>query len=86
MVGMLARSLCGHDKSELYVIVKEDTEYVYLCDGKYKPLEKPKRKNKKHIQVIKKFPQSSFVQEKMKQGNLKNEEIKRTIKEYILES
>ncbi len=51
-VGAMARSLAGHDKDEIFVITKEEGEYVSLVDGGLKPLAKPKRKNKKHIQII----------------------------------
>ena len=47
MIGFLASSKAGHDKDKIYVIVKEDTEYVWLADGKIKTLEKPKKRRKK---------------------------------------
>ena len=49
MIGMLATSKAGHDCKEVFVIVREEEEYVYLADGKARSLAKPKRKNKKHI-------------------------------------
>ena len=52
--GMLAYSLAGHDKGSLYYIVKADEKFVWLSDGKLKDTASPKRKNRKHIQVIKK--------------------------------
>ena len=52
--GLFAISKAGHDKGNIYVIVREDNEYVYVADGVSKTLEKPKKKNKKHIQIIKK--------------------------------
>ena len=48
----LAISKSGHDKDNIYVIIKEEADMYYLADGKYKLLEKPKKKNKKHIQII----------------------------------
>lgn len=54
MVGMLAFSKAGHDRQTVYMIVAEDAAWVYLCDGKTKTLKHPKKKNKKHIQPIKK--------------------------------
>lgn len=74
MVGMFAASKAGHDKNQLYIILKEDKEYVYLVDGKYKTVENPKKKNKKHIQPIKHFVELAEP--------IRNEEIKRTIKIY----
>lgn len=51
MIGKFARSKSGHDKGQWYVIVKEENEFVYLSDGRLKPLDKLKKKNKKHIEV-----------------------------------
>ena len=56
--GMLAYSLAGHDKGSLYYIVKADEKFVWLSDGKLKDTASPKRKNRKHIQVIKKAPEA----------------------------
>ena len=82
MIGMLASSKAGHDKTEVYVIVAEDETYVYLCDGRLKPLEKPKKKSKKHIQIIK-TNVNDDVQSRLKEGRtVYNEEIKRLIKEF----
>lgn len=70
--GMLAVSKAGHDKNEIFYIIEETEEYVFLADGKYRTLEKPKKKKKKHIQIIK-GQQQVFVTD---------EEIKRILKLY----
>lgn len=79
IVGMLATSKAGHDKDSVYVIIQEDGEYIYVADGQNRTTDRPKRKNKKHIQLIKKKrmpkPESGFD----------DLEIKRTIKEYVRE-
>lgn len=49
--GMFARSLAGHDKGKLYVIVRVEEPYVYLADGKIRPLERPKKKKLMHVQI-----------------------------------
>lgn len=79
IVGMLAGSKAGHDKDSVYVIIREDGEYIYLADGKTRTVERPKRKNKKHVQLIKKkrMPES--------ENGFSNLAIKRTIKEYLKE-
>ncbi|MCM1175789.1 MAG: KOW domain-containing RNA-binding protein [Blautia sp.] len=81
MTGMLASSKAGHDKNTVYVIIKEETEYVYLADGGIRTLEKPKRKNKKHIQVIKKCPEPGFS-DRVKAGLAEDAEIRRVLKQY----
>ena len=50
--GMLAKSKAGHDKGQVYVIYELDETYVYLVDGIIRGIEKPKRKKRKHVQVI----------------------------------
>ena len=51
--GMLAKSLAGHDKDRIYVIIDVEDEYVFLADGVHKTSDCAKKKNRKHIQPIK---------------------------------
>ena len=50
--GMLAQSKAGHDKGHLYVIYDVDETYVYLVDGEIRTIDKPKKKKRKHVQII----------------------------------
>lgn len=74
--GMFARSKAGHDKGSLYLIVKAEPEYVYLADGRRRPLSKPKKKKRKHIQIIKQMPEHWNPDQK------NDDDIKRAIKQY----
>lgn len=76
MIGMLAVSKAGHDRGTTYVIIGEESEYVYLADGQVRGVDKPKKKNKKHIQVIKK------MQMEKPEDGFADLEIKRTIKMF----
>lgn len=76
MTGMLASSKAGHDQKNIYVIIDEDDEYVYLADGRNRTVDRPKKKNRKHIQVIKK------IQLTRPADGYKDLEIKRVIKQY----
>ena len=51
-IGMLARSKAGHDKGHVYVIYNIEEAYVYLVDGTIRTIAKPKKKKKKHVQLI----------------------------------
>lgn len=84
LTGLFAISKAGHDKNEIYVIVREEEEYVYVADGRLKTIEKPKKKNKKHIQIIKKEAIDLIRNEvQVKNDRItNNEEIKRAIKLY----
>ena len=81
MIGKFATSKAGHDKTKLYIIINEDLEYVYLVDGDLKQLDKPKKKSKKHIQIINKVDET--IQNKLETKQIiYNEDIKRAIKLY----
>lgn len=83
MIGMLAFSKAGHDKDTVYVIVGEEADTVYLSDGRLKPVEKPKKKNIRHIQIMKKIMDKE-VAEKLQQGKtVRNEEIRKIIKDFL---
>ncbi|MGI6017422.1 MAG: KOW domain-containing RNA-binding protein [Marvinbryantia sp.] len=77
--GMLAWSRAGHDNGTLYVILDVDGEYVFLADGHLKPIEKPKKKKKKHVQVYRTIPEEL---EHMSKEKIKNEEIRRVIRRF----
>lgn len=79
MVGMLAISKMGHDKKTVYIIVKEEDEYVYVSDGKLKTMENPKKKNKKHIQIIKKEADDILRGKLLNGQRIYNEEIRKVI-------
>ena len=51
-----AKSLSGHDRNQYYLVVKKEEQNVYLVNGTTKPLDSPKKKNRRHIQIIRKFP------------------------------
>lgn len=86
MVGCLAVSRAGHDKDEIYLIIKEERDFIYLADGNIKTVSSPKKKNKKHIQIIKHGPataQADELKQKLTAGQtVQDEEIKYVIKQY----
>lgn len=72
-IGKLARSKAGHDSGKIYVIIAENSAYVYLVDGRIRTLSRPKRKKKKHIQII---------HENYDVHNIDDVGIKRILKEW----
>ena len=50
--GTIVKSLAGHDKEEVFFILREEGEYVYLVDGKYRTLDKPTKKYRKHVETV----------------------------------
>lgn len=83
ILGMFAFSRAGHDKGHIYIIIKEEEEYVYVADGGIKTVESPKRKNKKHIQIMKKNADYTIVDKLNNHNTIRNEDLKRAIKQYV---
>lgn len=87
MIGELATSKAGHDKDRLYMIVGEEGECVYLCDGRVRGVEHPKKKKKKHIQIIHSSAQDTLIQ--IIKQNLPgerdeiNRQIRNTLEDYL---
>ncbi|MDF2590364.1 MAG: hypothetical protein K0S41_4207 [Anaerocolumna sp.] len=79
--GSFVLSKAGHDKDEIFVILKADSEYVYLLDGIYKTFEKPKKKNRKHVHLIEYTDENLNLKFKNHEKII-NEDIKRAIKLY----
>lgn len=78
-LGNIVISKAGHDKGEYFVILKADSEYVYLVDGIFRTLEKPKKKSIKHIQSIQ-YVDSNLANKNDANKMFNNEEVKRAIK------
>ena len=82
MTGFLASSKAGHDKDKIYVIIKENAEYVWLSDGKIKTMDNPKKKRKKHIQPIKYFNNEEMRTSLLEGKKVSDLEIMMVLKNY----
>ena len=82
MTGLLASSKAGHDKDKIYVIIREEQEYVWLADGKYKTNANLKKKRKKHIQVIKCFNNEEIRARLLENVEVSDLEIVMALKKY----
>ena len=47
--GDIVRSQAGHDKGNLYFILRKEGEFLWLADGKNRKIEAPKKKRQKHV-------------------------------------
>ena len=77
----IVRSCAGRDRGQLFFIVELDETYVYLADGKGRRLENPKRKKRRHIELL---PRSdSRVADKIRSGDkVLNSELRRELAAY----
>lgn len=74
-----ARSKSGHDKNQIYLIKEKDEKFVYLVNGATRIMDMPKKKNAKHIQIIKNLP---IEVTEILEENLSDLTVKRAIKQY----
>jgi ribosomal protein L14E/L6E/L27E len=54
--GTVLRSLAGRDQGYLLCAMGMDGDAALVCDGKERPLERPKRKNPKHLAPVATIP------------------------------
>lgn len=80
MIGMFAISKAGHDKGKMYLVVGEDAATVDLSDGRIRMLDNPKKKKKKHVQIVKKDSDPVLMHKLLKGEIIYNEEIKHAIR------
>ena len=74
-----AKSLSGHDKNQYYLVLRKEADCLFLVNGTNRSLEKPKKKNEKHIQIIKELPTEIEQILEKEQNNLT---IKKAIQNY----
>ena len=79
--GSLCRSIAGHDKDTIYIVVNVGQQ-IMVCDGRYKKLENAKNKNPKHLILLDR--EDEELKEKFWSGKVRNEDIKYSIKNYLI--
>jgi ribosomal protein L14E/L6E/L27E len=75
-------SLTGRDKDRKYVIVCKDESFVYLSDGKFRSLDRTKKKRGKHVRLAGSIPREHAVwlEEKPKRPiEVRNSELRKAL-------
>ena len=49
--GRVVISLAGRDKGKLLAVMQEEKNRVLICDGKERPVGRPKSKNIRHVEI-----------------------------------
>ena len=83
LIGRFAISRAGHDKGMVYLIVAEDAGYLSLTDGRFHPLDQPKKKNKKHVQLVDGMAQEQILNRLYNKERIFDHEVKYAIKTVI---
>lgn len=80
MIGKFATSKAGHDRSETFVIVAVEGDFVYLCDGRCRTVSKPKKKRRKHMQLIERTVNEELLVKLQNRETVTDEQIKYALK------
>ena len=71
----------GRDQGMIFFVLAVEDGFCFLVDGKARRLEKPKKKNIKHIRIDDR--PSSAIAEKIKNDEkITNNEIRRALEQY----
>lgn len=74
-VGQLVYSKAGRDAGKFLAVTEVTESGIYVADGKERPLERPKRKNRKHLGTTTTVLDSGSMST--------NRALRQAIKEYI---
>jgi len=71
-------STAGHDRGEWFYVINAEPDYLILANGKDRPLDRPKRKKRKHVQKV--LRPETRVAGKIKSGDkVLNGELRRDL-------
>lgn len=79
--GEIVCSKAGRDKGRYFVVMEtEGSEYVFVCDGKLRKVDKPKKKKVKHL--AKTGQLAAYIKEKLDSGEkITNPDLRRVLSE-----
>ena len=77
--GAVVKSTYGRDKNKIYIIKSVDNNLAYLINGKERPIECPKKKNFKHLQLLN-------ISSGIDVNNVVNCDVIKYLKDYIKSS
>ena len=71
-------STAGRDQGEWFYVIAEDQIFLTLANGKDRPLDRPKRKKRKHVQKV--LRPETRVAQKLRSGDkVLNGELRRDL-------
>jgi len=74
----VVKSIAGRDKGKFFFVLETSEDFLLLADGKTRRVEAPKRKKRKHAELVA-FPDTR-VAEKIRSGEkITNSELRRTL-------
>lgn len=79
IVGSIVMATAGREKKQLFIITKIENQNAFLVDGKKRKIKNAKKKNLKHIHLLKR--ENSFT-DKIENNTITNGDIIKILKDY----
>ena len=70
--GAVVLAIAGREKNEVFLIAKDEGEYAYLVNGTSRPIENPKKKNKKHLHLLCKSEKTQLNMSELNNAQVNN--------------
>lgn len=82
--GAVVRSLAGRDQATVYVVLRqEDERLVTVSDGDRRPYDRPKAKNRRHLEVVG-WVESTLAERFSRGGRIPDQEILEALRAFHL--
>ncbi len=80
-IGDIVLSKMGRDSGRHYIVLAVEENFVFICDGDYHKVAKPKKKKMKHVEQT--GSNSEYVAAKVAElSKVTNNELRRAIAEF----
>ena len=74
----VVKATAGRDQEKLFYVIGTDEQFLLLANGKDRPLDRPKRKKRKHVQKV--LRSETRVADKLRRGDkVLNSELRRDL-------
>ena len=74
----IVKSTAGRDKGELFFVLATEGDFLLLADGKLRPVERPKRKRRKHV-VLRRADGGELSRKIRSNESITNSELRKAI-------
>ena len=74
----IVKSTAGRDKGELFFVLATEGDFLLLADGKLRPVERPKRKRRKHV-VLRRADDGELSRRIRSNESITNSELRKAI-------
>ena len=74
----IVTSTAGRDKGEVFFVLATEGDFLLLADGKLRPVERPKRKRRKHV-VLRRADGGELSRRIRSNESITNSELRKAI-------